>query len=49
MERIKLWDNIIFDDTVNNVHSVQVYTQSGDSTWGKCEYGIILHLEIQLI
>ena len=49
MERIKLWDNIVFDNTVNTVHSVQVYTQSGDRTWGKYEYRVILHLEIQLI
>jgi len=49
MEKIKLWDNIIFDVTVNTVQSVQVYIQSGDRTWEKCEYGIILHLEIQLV
>jgi len=39
MERIKLWDNIIFDNTINKVHTVQVYIQSGDRTWGNVNMG----------
>ena len=44
-----MWDNITADNTVNTFQNVSVYIHSGDMTWGKCEYGKILHLKIQII
>jgi len=39
----------MFDNTVNPVQNVYMYIHSGDITWEKCEYGIVLHLKIELI
>jgi len=44
-----MWNNITVDNTVNTFQNVSVYIHSGDMTWGKCEYGKILHLKIQII
>ena len=49
MGTIKLWDNITVDNTVNTFQNVSFYVYSGDITWGKCEYGVVLHLKTQLI
>ena len=44
-----MWDRITVDNTVNTFQNVSVYVHSGDITWGKCEYGIVLHFKIQCI
>jgi len=37
MGTVKLWDNIIYDGTVNTIHSLYVYIQ--DTEW--CNMGTI--------
>ena len=44
-----MWDSITAENTVNTFQNVSVYIHSGDITWGKCEYGIILNMKIQII
>ena len=34
-----MWHSITVGSTVNTVHSVQVYIQSGDRTWGNVNMG----------
>jgi len=48
MGTVQLWDSIAVDNTVDTFQNVPVYVHSGDITWGKCEYGIVLLMKIQI-